>query len=419
MSSRMRVIVAGMTGNALEFYDFTLFGALSVVLSQKFFPTSDPFAAFLSTLAAFSIGFIARPLGAVVLGHIGDKLGRKKALMASLFMMAIPTFLIGVLPTYETIGYAAPLILVLCRLLQGICAGGEYNGSAIFLIEHSDRGKNFAGSLASVAGTFGCLTGVAVGALALQPFMPSWAWRVPFIFGLVLGFVGLYFRSKIEESPEFIAVLKTKKTEKVPLLPILKDFKKSVLSCFLGAAFAGTLGSAFIAYIPIYLNRVASLPMHQSLFYNMFGMTLYILSAPVAGHLADRYGAKNLMLTSCLVICASAMPIFMLLQTGNLPFILLAQSVLCIFSAGFVAPMNGFMTTLFPTRLRYSGITLGYGLGMAVFGGLLPFMSTWLIEKFDYIYCPAFYIMTLSMAGLFAILLNKESFISQSIMKAA
>lgn len=406
---KKKIVLAGMAGNALEFYDFTLFGALSVILSQKFFPATDPFAAFLSTLATFAIGFIARPLGAVFLGHIGDRLGRKKALLVSIFMMAIPTFLIGVLPTYQTIGPVAPFVLLICRLFQGICAGGEYNGSAIFLIEHSKHKKNFAGSLAAVAGTFGCLLGVGVGALAIQPFMPDWMWRVPFIMGLVLGFVGLYFRSKIDESPEFLNSLQRKEIKKVPLMDILKTHKKSVFSCLLGAAFAGTLGSAFIAYIPIYLNRVVSLPMYKSLFYNMFGMFLYILFAPIAGHLADRYGSKKIMLTSSLIIFLSSFPIFVLLRTGNLYFIFLAQSLLCIFAAGFCAPMNAFMSSLFPTSLRYSGITLGYGLGMAAFGGLMPFVSTYLIEKIGYVYCPAFYIMTLSVGGMFAILLNKDS----------
>lgn len=408
MKTKSRIIIAGMAGNVLEFYDFTLFGALSVVLSQKFFPSNDPVASLLAMLTTYAVGYMARPLGSIFLGHIGDRLGRKKALTVSIFMMAIPTFIIGLLPTYDSIGFFAPLILVICRLFQGICAGGEYNGSSIFLIEHNPERENLAGALASFSGTFGCLMGVLVGALAIQPFMPDWMWRVPFLMGLLLGFVGFYLRSKIEESPLFMETLAKNKTVRHPLWDVLKNHKRAVLSCFLGAAFSGTLGGTFIAYIPIYLHKIVLIPMEKSLFYNLFGMVCYIIFVPIAGLLADRYGGKRLMLIALLIVFSSSFPIFMMLNTGELPFILAGQALLCVFAGGFVAPLNVLMNKLFPTSVRYSGITLGYGLGMAAFGGAMPAISTFLIERTGYIYAPALYLMIFSLLGMLVPIMNRK-----------
>jgi MHS family proline/betaine transporter-like MFS transporter len=302
MSSRFKVALSSMAGNMLEFYDFYLYGTFASILAGLFFPSYDATAALIASLGTFAAGYLMRPIGAVVFGHLGDRLGRKRALTLSIFFMAIPTLVIGLLPTYHTIGIFAPIILFSCRLLQGVCAGGEYNGAAIFTIEHMKKDQDgFAGSLMSVSGGGGGLLATFLGALFMHPSMPSWSWRIPFIFGAFLGVVGYYIRKKIGESPAFKEEV-SKKPLSVPLLKAFQQYPVSILCCVGGAAFSGALSSTFVVYMNIYLTKVVGLTLNHSLWFNSFGLLIFVASAPLAGFLSDRFGKPKIMTISAIAL---------------------------------------------------------------------------------------------------------------------
>jgi len=226
-----KIIISAIIGNGLEFYDFALFGAFSVAFSKLFF-TGDKISSLLSTLSIFAVAFFVRPLGSLFFGYLGDIFGRKKALSYSIIFMGVFTFLIGCLPLFRDVGYLAPFLLLCCRLGQGFCLGGENNGSAIFLLEHLKRRKGFAGALILTGGAVGTILATLFAGISNLPFMPEWAWRVPFLFGLLIGLLGVYIRHSLEETPEFL-LLNEKKERSSPFLFVLKNHIRQFL-CAIG-----------------------------------------------------------------------------------------------------------------------------------------------------------------------------------------
>jgi len=225
MSNKKKVIIASVLGNALELYDFSLYGIFVPLFATLFFPTGNPTVALLASLATFAVGFLTRPLGGILFGYLGDRFGRKNALLISIMLMALPTLIISFLPTYAQIGILAPILLLLCRLLQGLCAGGEYTGASIFIIEHLGKSRRgLAGSLISASGAIGSLIAMLLGAALLQPGLPEWSWRIPFLMGAFLALIGFYIRRSLQESPEFTELL----VQQVPSsgVPLLVAFQK-------------------------------------------------------------------------------------------------------------------------------------------------------------------------------------------------
>lgn len=406
MSKNVKVILASMAGNALEFYDFYLCGTFASLFAEIFFPSQDSTAALLSSLSAFAVGYFVRPIGAIIFGHLGDRLGRKRALTISIFAMAIPTGIIGLLPTYSMIGLWAPVLLVACRLIQGICAGGEYNGAAIFAIEHAtNRYKSLAGSMMSVSGGGGALLATFTGYLFTQAAMPSWGWRIPFLLGVILGLIGLYIRRRTGETPDFQNTVSQAPLKK-PLLDALTKKPLSVFCCIGGAAFSGALSSTFAAYMNIYMVKVVGLTLSNSMFLNVFGLLTFVLLAPVAGWIADKTTPHKVMTVSAFALAFLFIPIFKLAQHATTLSILTAYLLLTSFAAGFIAPMNQFMNQLFNPSMRYSGIAFGYGIGMATLGGTVPLVATYLISITGNLLAPAYYLMGVSMLGLIIIALS-------------
>lgn len=409
MKQRAKIIAASMAGNALEFYDFYLCGTFATLFATLFFPEQDATAALLASLSAFAVGYFVRPIGAVIFGHLGDRLGRKKALTVSIFAMAIPTGIIGLLPTYEMIGIWAPITLVTCRLIQGICAGGEYNGAAIFAIEHTtQKRKALAGSMMSVSGGGGALLATFTGYIFTQAAMPAWGWRVPFLLGVALGLIGLYIRRKTNETPDFETMVHEKPL-RLPLWHALKEAPLSVICCIGGAAFSGALSATFAAYMNVYMVKVVGLTLNNSMILNVFGLMTFVLMAPVAGWLADRYSPRLVMTTSTIALLSLFIPIFHLAQMATVPSILAAYLLLTTFAAGFIAPMNQFMNQLFVPSIRYSGIAFGYGIGMATLGGTVPLVATYLIGATQNTMAPAYYLMGIGVIGLLIIALSKHA----------
>lgn len=410
MNKSTKAIFAAMVGNALEYYDVMLYGFFAAMLAPLFFPTNDPVISTLSSLGTFAAGFIMRPLGGIIFGHLGDKFGRRKALVLAIFLVTIPTFTIGVLPTYREIGVIAPIVLLLCRLLQGLCVGGEYSGASIFVVEYSKRGKEaFAGSLLCAAGLSGGVLGTFLGCIFTLPSMPSWGWRVPFLIGTAFGLVGYYIRSKISETPDFIKH-KDENIPKVPLWGVLQKRKRSLVC---------TMGIGAAALIPLYLSSVyighllgteLHLPTSQIMLINVI-LNIFLMSLlPAMGAIADsKIGKENLMIYSSVASTLIAYPLFFLLTSHlSVANVIFCQAIIAITNAAFAAPSMALLSTLFPVHERYSGIGFGYALGGALLGGTTPLIVVGLVNWLNSPMIPAYYLMFSGIMGIACVAWNKK-----------
>lgn len=379
-TSLRRLAVASCAGTAIEYYDFLAYAiAASTVFNVVFFPTQDPLLGTLLALATFGTGFIVRPLGGVVIGHYGDKLGRKRMLLFTLIFMGIGTVLIGALPTYAQIGIWAPILLVVLRLVQGFAAGGEFAGAALIAIEHAPAGKKgFYGSWTILGVSIGALLATAafalLGLLSPEAFM-SWGWRVPFLASILISLVGLLVRFGIEESPEFLAVKPAESNPRLPIVKIIREHPREILLA------TGTLigYSTFIyivfTFLLTYGTQELGLPRSLLLNASMVGLALQIFTIPAWAALSDRVGRKPVMLGGGIFLTLFAFVLFPLIRTENVLVIFIALAVAYNGAAAIHAPMAAFFAELFGTGVRYSGISLGYQLGNVLGGGLAPIIA--------------------------------------------
>lgn len=406
--SDKKVILASMIGNTLEFYDFSLFVFLSPILAPLFFPASDPLVSLIAALATYGVGYFMRPLGAIFFGHLGDKYGRKYALSLSIILMSIPTLLMAVLPTYAQMGVVASLLLILLRLVQGFCAGGEFNGAGIFVVENTHNKKNsFYGSLISSSTAIGGLMGSGISSIVTLPIMPSWSWRIAFVLGGVVGIVGLYMRRQIIETVS----LNSEKNiaPKTPLLESIKTAYPQMLATIGIAAFAGSMYHLSVYYISVFLSTHANWQLSNSLFLMSMGTVVYILTVPFFGRIADKYGNKKVMLTGAIVSLLSIYPLFsLLLATTSFYQAVSIQICLALLSAWYQAPMTAYLAKLFPLNIRYSGLAFSYNVGIALFGGSTPVICSALIRWTGQPIMPAFYIIIMSILGFCAVKYSKE-----------
>jgi MHS family proline/betaine transporter-like MFS transporter len=409
--SRSRTIVAGVIGNVLEWYDFALFGFLTPFIAPQFFPAEKPLVSLLYTFGVFAIGFFMRPLGGLFFGHIGDRLGRKTALKWSVVLMAVPTTLVAVLPTYDQIGLAAPLLLTGIRMLQGLSVGGEFIGSMAFLGEHaSDRRRGLLGSWVGFGGGLGNLLGCSVAALVtnLVPPRPlhEWGWRLPFLGGLAIGVVGLWLRRGVGETPTFEKVEQAGQREAVPVLAALRSERRALMLT-VGLALIGTAGFYLLwVWVTTWLSKINQppLPLPQALAINTAALTLMVLLTPLFGTLSDRLGRKVLIAGGCAALAALVYPLFGLLSKGSWTAALEGQLALAFLCAVVYGPGPAAFVELFPTRTRYSGIALAYNGTVALLGGTTPFLATWLIHVTGYNLAPSFYLLALAvLTGLAAL----------------
>lgn len=387
-----RLIAAGMIGNLLEWYDFAIYGYFAAQIGRHFFPHEQPVAQLLSTFGIFAVGYLARPLGGVVMGHIGDCFGRRAALTISVAAMAVSTFLIGLLPGYETIGVLAPIGLTLLRVVQGLSVGGEYTGSMIFLAEHAPNGRRgLMGALGASGATMGILLGSAVGAAfaasTSTATLDAWGWRIPFLLGLLVGLAGYALRRHVLET-----TVMPKRT-RLPIVETLHDHWRIV------AGFAGlsvysavTFYVGFV-YLVSWLQTADGIAPSRALEINSFSMVILVPVVIAAGWISDRIGRKPVMLLASACGLIGALPIFWLL---NHPSALLAQAgqlglvlVLGVYYGGLPA----LLVEAAPPGVRCTAVSLGYNLCYGVFGGLSPLVATWLVARSGDEIAPAFLIM--------------------------
>lgn len=397
-----RALLAPAIGNILEFYDFALYGVMTPLLSPIFFAKADTDLTAFFSFSVLFIGFLARPLGAILFGHFGDRFGRKRGLCGSLMMMALATTLIGVLPTYQQIGVIAPALLVFARFLQGLSAGGEGYGGVIFSLEHSTTSETHGrlSALMSAAAIMGLILATVMSALV--GFMIDSApniWRLPFCLGGLIGLWGLFLRRSLKETPMFSEIANKNMTPKHPLRETISGAWRSVLVAFGISCFAGGLQLTLAGYVTIYLVTYKQMPFSSMSLLNSVCLTLYIPLLIFMGTLADRWSHVRMMRVAAVLTCLLALPIYGLLQSKNIIVVAMAQIGLTLLSALCIAPKSAVLFRLFPTELRYTGMSLGYTMGVSFFGGAMPLINHSLILKTGNAMAPAWILMIAACAG--------------------
>jgi MFS transporter, MHS family, proline/betaine transporter len=409
-----QTLLAGAVGNVLEWYDFALYGYFAPVLAAMFFPSEQPSVSLLSTFGVFAVGFLARPLGALLFGHWGDTLGRRSALVWSVILMAIPTFSMGLLPTYDTIGLLAPIALTACRFLQGLSVGGEFTGSATFLVEHaapSQRG--YIGSWAGFSAQVGALLGSGVGALMTSRLthedLHQWGWRVPFLLGGVIALVGWYLRTRIPESPAFERVRLAGALSAEPIREVFTSQRTAVAKVVGLVLLHGAGFYLLYVYLTTYLVTVTNVPLGSVLTMNTACMALLALLIPLTGRLSDTVGQKPLLIIGAAGLALASYPSFLWLTSSHPAFMLAAQVLLTILMACYLGPFFAVVAELFPTPLRYTGLSVGYNIASALFGGTAPLLATLFIEWSGNILAPSFYLSLCAIISLGVVLTLRNS----------
>ena len=405
-----RVLWASLIGSSIEWFDYFLYGTVAaLVFNQLFFPAEDPAVGTMLAFASFALSFFIRPFGGIIFSHIGDRIGRKKTLVLTLGLMGGATVLMGLLPTYQAIGIAAPILMVLLRLVQGLGIGGEWGGAMLLAVEYAPKERRgFFGSVPQMGVTIGML--LATLALTVMSMLPddvflSWGWRVPFVLSAVLVFVGLWIRKGIDETPSFKKNQAAGNVVAVPLLETLKHHKREVLIA-VGAKFVETapfyIMSTFIVY---YATKELGFSRTQALNAVTVATVVTTLLIPLMGALSDRIGRKTVYTAGVLMMMAYAFPYFWLLQTRSFGMLILATVIgLGVIWAPTTAVLGTMFSEIFKSNVRYTGITLGYQIGAALAGGTAPLVATFLLAKFDHSYVPiALYIIFTGLVSLVAI----------------
>jgi MHS family proline/betaine transporter-like MFS transporter len=406
LSPSTRVVIAATVGNALEWFDFLIYGYFAVTIAQLFFPTRDPTVSLLATLGTFGLSYLVRPLGAIVIGAYADRHGRRAGLTLSILLMMIGTTMMAVMPTYETIGIAAPIFVLLARLLQGFSVGGEFGSATAFLVEHSKTRKGLMASWQwssqGVTALVASLFGVALTGGLSQADLLGWGWRVPFFFGLLIGPVGLYIRSRMAETPEFAAV----EPSPTPLRDLFRRYPIPVLLA-VGASIISNSSNYLILYIPTYAVKQLGLPQSTGFIATLVGAVILTVVSPLAGHWSDKIGRTRPMLAMTLVFLVTAYPIFYaMVAYPSLASAILAAGWLSLVKAGYSGVLPSLLAELFPTETRAVGMSLSYSISVTIFGGFAPFFAASLIALTGDPLAPSFYLMftaVLSLAAIVAI----------------
>ncbi|AOU07987.1 MFS transporter [Legionella pneumophila] len=405
ISSSSKALFAGVSGTALQWYDFALFGYFAPIIAATYFPNDNQFVSLLSAFGVFAVGYLLAPLGSLFFGYIGDQFGRKRALTLSILAMAIPTALISVVPSYQYIGIAAPLLITLLRVIQGFVASSEFTGSAIFLVEHAKpKNKAFYGCLTSSAYSTGLIMAGLAASFFTASFMPDWGWRLGFGLALIAGILIFYLRTHVAETPEYEHIAQHDK-RRLPFLVALKEAPLAVV---------GIIGIAWLVSIMTFGTYVFTATYLHSYFHISLGLATLIITIalavdatlePFIALLADRIGLLKVVRLGMVGMLLLSIPIFILLATGNVVLIAMGLVFMSILIAITYAPLNAYMVSLFPHQYRYSGFGVAFNVGISLFGGTTPIVMMWLVNTTNNFISPAWYYMFGAIIGLGSIMI--------------
>lgn len=410
-SERFKAVTSAVLGNIMEWFDFAVYAFFATIIAQKFFPATDPTVSILAAFAAFGSGFLARPLGSVILGRIADTKGRKVALIITIYLMALSTVGIGLLPSYETIGVLAPILLVIFRLVQGLAAGGEFGGATAFIVEwapHNRRGLYGSFVMASLCA--GMLLGSGTAALVTtfvsEETLLAWAWRIPFLLGVLILVVGVYMRSSVGEAPAFEAVRSKTRVQN----PNSSPPARAALKAF-GLSIAWT-GSFYVllSYMPTFSQTVLHLTKAEALWANTIGLLAIVVAIPVLGLASDIYGRKKVLFLACVFFVLFTYPLFsIMIDNPTFQVVVACQIVFSLLAAFYNGPAPAAMAEMFSTESRTLWMSLGYSVSNAIFGGFAPFIVTLLIKLTGSSQAPSFYIIPISIISAIVILRMRET----------
>ncbi|WP_250516483.1 glycine betaine/L-proline transporter ProP [Caballeronia sp. INDeC2] len=414
-----RAVGAMALGNAMEWFDFGVYSYIAVVLGKVFFPSSSPSAQLIATFGTFAAAFLVRPIGGMVFGPLGDRIGRQRVLAMTMIMMAVGTFCIGLIPSYHSIGILAPVLLLVARLVQGFSTGGEYGGAATFIAEFAtDARRGFYGSFLEVGTLAGYILGAGTVALltALLPHdaLLSWGWRVPFMIAGPLGLVGLYIRMKLEETPAFKKEAETREAHersrpKQTFTQLLSQQFKAMMQCVGLVLIFNVTDYMALSYLPSFLSATLHFDETHGLFLVLLVMVLMIPMTLFAGHLSDMIGRKPVMLCGCIGLFVLSIPALLLVRTGALLPVFLGLLMLGALLSTFTGVMPSALPALFPTRIRYGALAIGFNVSVSLFGGTTPLVTAWLVDATGNLMMPAYYLMAASVIGVMSVLALRET----------
>jgi MHS family proline/betaine transporter-like MFS transporter len=403
--SMNRLIVAATIGNVFEWFDFVVYGFFAVTLAQVFFPAGDPTVSLLVTFGAFGLAYIVRPLGAIVVGGYTDRAGRKAGLLLSMALMMIGTTLMAVTPGYATIGLAAPIIVTIARLLQGFSVGGEFGSAVTFLAEHGGGRRGFSASWQFATGgiitALASIFGVTLTTLLTHQELVDWGWRIPYFFGMLIGPAGLYVRSKVVDTPEFI---EAEKPATIPISDLLRRHPLPVLLA-LGISIISNSSFYLMLYIPTFGIKQLHLPEYTGFVATLVGGLILAIGCPLAGHWSDRIPRPLLMVIMCWLFVLTAYPAFYLMVAWpSLAACIIAVAWLQAVKAGYSGVLPSLLSEQFPVETRAIGVSLGFSTAVTIFGGFAPFVATWLIAQTGNPLSPSYYLIFTALLSLFALL---------------
>ncbi|AIF67440.1 MFS transporter [Terribacillus saccharophilus] len=422
-TAKKSVFATGV-GNAMEWFDFGLYSYLAVIISQNFFSAvQNDELKLVFTFATFAIAFLMRPVGGIIFGKIGDKLGRKVVLTTTIILMAFSTLLIGLLPTYDQIGIWAPILLLTARIIQGFSTGGEYAGAMVYIAESSpDNKRNILGSGLEI----GTLTGYILASLVASLLfivlsdeqMASWGWRIPFLLGLPLGLVGLYLRKSLEESPIFENELSNnegQEQEEESFLSILKNHKKDIIVCFVAVAFFNVTNYMLLSYMPSYLDEIIGLSSTTGTVLITLVMIIMVPLTLMFGRLSDKIGNKTVFLIGLGGLTLLSALAFYFVNLNGLIFVSLGILILGVLLATYEGSIPGSLPTMFYTDIRYRTLSVTFNVSVSIFGGTTPLVSTWLVHQTGNNLAPGWYLTIVSIIGFLVILFLFKSTSGKSL----
>ena len=409
-----RSVVAGAIGVLVHWFDWAIYAYLSTTIATVFFPSQDPTAALLSVFAVFAVSFAIRPLGAMIFGPLGDRIGRRKTLSIVIVTMAAATLLVGLLPGYDSIGILAPILLVVARLLQGLAAGGEFGSAATFLAEFSPRKHRGFGvswlEVGSLLGFLGASLTVFVLTSALgDEALTAWGWRVAFLLAAPLGAIGFYIRQKIEDTPEFRTLEETGNVSKTPLRELFRgNWRPLLQTCGIEVMMHVTF-YVVLVYLLTYQAQHVGVSSADAAMASTITSLVAVVLVPIFGAVSDRLGRKPMLLGSGVALLVTAYPLFMLMQAGGLASVIVSTVGLGAILALILGTHAVSVAEIFPTRVRQGGLSIGYNVTAALFAGTVPYLMTYLIDETGNTFVPAFYLMLVGVVGLVAAATLRET----------